>query len=125
MAGDERFHTDSIPITSVALSSCTHDSGTFELSFGGERYAPFEGAGIISRWKLELPSPFRQFDYNSIGDVLFTVNFTSLEGGAAWKNQATQAVRDFRSQIDEGLGNEGAFLFIDLRMIFQVNGEGL
>ncbi|UKZ54354.1 hypothetical protein TrVGV298_008162 [Trichoderma virens] len=109
IAGDERFHTDSVPITSVALSSCTHDTGIFELNFGGERYAPFEGAGVISRWKLELPSPFRQFDYNSIGDVLFTVKFTSLEGGATWKNQATQAARDFRSQIDESLGNEGGF----------------
>ncbi|UKZ80126.1 hypothetical protein TrVFT333_007891 [Trichoderma virens FT-333] len=124
IAGDERFHTDSVPITSVALSSCTHDTGIFELNFGGERYAPFEGAGVISRWKLELPSPFRQFDYNSIGDVLFTVKFTSLEGGATWKNQATQAARDFRSQIDESLGNEGAFLFVDLAADFSNEWRG-
>src|SRR5690606_13784834 len=77
-ANDERFHTDSVPISSVALSTCNHDSGVFELDFNGERYAPFEGAGVISRWKLELPSPFRQFDYNSIAGVLFTIRFTSL-----------------------------------------------
>lgn len=44
-ANDERFYTDGIPISSVALSTGSHDSGVFELSFNGERY----GAGVISR----------------------------------------------------------------------------
>ncbi|UKZ83881.1 hypothetical protein TrVFT333_011695 [Trichoderma virens FT-333] len=117
-SNDERFHTDSIPITSIALSTCNHDSGAFELNFNGDRYVPFEGAGVISRWKLELPGPFPQFDYHTISDVLFTVQYTALEGGAMWKQQASDAVRKFRSELKEGLGHEGALLLVDLRADF-------
>jgi Tc toxin complex TcA C-terminal TcB-binding domain len=54
----------------------------FELSFRDERYLPFEGAGAISRWSLELFSdaqnpdfgkPLRQFDYGSISDAVLHV----------------------------------------------------
>ncbi|EHK19562.1 uncharacterized protein TRIVIDRAFT_132119, partial [Trichoderma virens Gv29-8] len=117
-SNDERFHTDSIPITSIALSTCNHDSGAFELNFNGDRYVPFEGAGVISRWKLELPGPFPQFDYHTISDVLFTVQYTALEGGAMWKQQASDAVRKFRSELKEDLGHEGALLLVDLRADF-------
>jgi hypothetical protein len=39
---------------SIATSSGQADSGLFELNFRDERYLPFEGAGAISRWRLEL-----------------------------------------------------------------------
>ncbi len=35
----------------------------FELNFPDERYQPFEGAGVIGDWELELPKEARQFDY--------------------------------------------------------------
>jgi hypothetical protein len=60
--------------TSVATSNANNDGGVFELNFRDERYMPFEGAGAISTWKLELPGVFRHFDYNSISDVIFHRN---------------------------------------------------
>jgi hypothetical protein len=38
----------------IATSSAQNDSGMFELNFRDERYLPFEGAGAISHWRLEL-----------------------------------------------------------------------
>lgn len=100
------------------MSTGNHDSGVFELNSDGERYLPFEGAGVVSRWKLELPNPFRQFDYNSIADVLFTIQFTSLEGGAIWRDEAAQSAHDFRANINKDIGNDGAFLLVNLSSNF-------
>ncbi|MHC1764916.1 MAG: toxin [Verrucomicrobiia bacterium] len=53
-ADDTRFVETSIPVRAIAASSAQHDSGVFELSFRDDRYLPFEGAGAISDWSLEL-----------------------------------------------------------------------
>lgn len=44
---DPRFFTYNIPITSVAVGASVLTAGVFELDFNGERYMPFEGAGLI------------------------------------------------------------------------------
>jgi hypothetical protein len=79
---DARFRHNVGAIQSIATSSGQQDSGLFEFSFRDERYLPFEGAGVISDWRLELPSAFRQFDYGTISDVVIHVNYTAREGGA-------------------------------------------
>ena len=56
---DDRFITFNIPITAIAASTGQNDSGVFELNFKDECYIPFEGAGAISKWRLELPKDFR------------------------------------------------------------------
>jgi hypothetical protein len=38
---------------------------------------PFEGAGAVSAWKLELPRNFRPFDYQSINDVILNISYTA------------------------------------------------
>jgi hypothetical protein len=68
--------------TSIATSSAQHDGGVFELNFRDERYLPFEGAGAVSTWGLELPSQLRLFDYDSISDVIVHVSYTALDDGA-------------------------------------------
>jgi hypothetical protein len=65
---DPRFTSGIARVESIATSSGQNDSGMFELNFRDERYLPFEGAGVISQWKLELPNEFRQFDYDTISD---------------------------------------------------------
>ncbi|MBK9581438.1 MAG: hypothetical protein IPO48_05860 [Saprospiraceae bacterium] len=85
---DDRFITLNVPINAVALSSAQNDGGVFELSFKDERYMPFEGAGVISKWKLELPDTFKQFDYNTISDVIMNISYTSCEGGQLLKKSA-------------------------------------
>ena len=57
---DDRFSTVNVPINAIAASTGQSDSGVFELNFRDERYLPFEGAGAISKWRIELPADFRR-----------------------------------------------------------------
>lgn len=112
--GDDRFMTFNIPITAIAASSAQNESGMFDLNFKDERYLPFEGAGAISKWRLELPD-FRQFDYDTISDAIIHLRYTSSEGGARIKKAATDTVIEFNNNNEEMGQQEGLFSIIDLK----------
>ncbi|HEX2956513.1 MAG TPA: neuraminidase-like domain-containing protein [Chitinispirillaceae bacterium] len=76
---ERRFVSNPVTITSIATGSAHMDSGMFELNFRDDRYLPFEGAGVISDWTLELPDELRQFDYQSISDVVIHISYTARE----------------------------------------------
>jgi hypothetical protein len=65
----------------IATSTATSDAGLFNLDFRDERYLPFEYAGAVSRWKLELPDKVPQFDYRTIADVVVSIAYTARDGG--------------------------------------------
>ncbi len=92
-------------IQSIATSNAQNDSGLFELNFRDERYLPFEGAGVISEWRLELPKEFRQFDYNTISDVVIHMRYTAREGGAILKNKVVEALQQALEEM--ALGENG------------------
>ena len=84
---DDRFNHNVGGIQSIATSSAQNDSGTFELNFQDERYLPFEGAGAISNWRLELNGgDFSQFDFDTVTDVILHMSYTAREGGESFKN---------------------------------------
>lgn len=98
--GDDQIVTVPLPrTTAIATSTAQNDGGVFEMSFRDERYMPFEGAGAVSRWQLELPANFRQFDYQTINDVIMSIAYTSLEDGV---------LRQTVEQLNAGL--EGSLL---------------
>ncbi|MEL7314848.1 MAG: hypothetical protein AAFN08_07845 [Cyanobacteria bacterium J06559_3] len=99
---DDRFNYNLGGMQSIATSSAQNDSGLFELNFRDDRYLPFEGAGAISQWRLELPNEFRQFDYNTITDVILHINYMSREGGGILKTTATEHVRTVIMATAEG-----------------------
>ncbi len=76
--------------TAIAASTAQSDSGVFEFSFRDERYMPFEGAGAVSSWQLQLPNAFRQFDYQSITDVILSVSYTADQDGVLRQNVEQQ-----------------------------------
>jgi hypothetical protein len=115
---DERFAKVNIPITSIAASSGQNDSGVFELSFKDERYMPFEGAGTISKWRLELPDDFRLFDYETITDVILQMRYTSLDGGDKLKNVAAGSLKNYIKSVEELSQREGLFVIFDLKHDF-------
>ncbi len=108
-ADDDRFIQNNIPVRAVAASSAQNDSGVFELSFRDDRYLPFEGAGAISQWSLELfndtPSnnpdpanpdfgkPLRQFDFGTITDAIVHLRYTAREDSGPFKNDAIANLR--------------------------------
>jgi hypothetical protein len=114
-ATDERFVTNFVQLQSIATSQAQHDNGMFELNFRDERYLPFEGAGAVSRWRLELPDAFRQFDYDTIPDVIFHLQYTAREGGAMLKQAAVEHLNDY---MENASGEEGLVRLFSLRHEF-------
>ena len=114
--GDERFVYNIGAIQSIATSNAQNDSGMFELNFRDERFLPFENTGAISSWRLELPTEIRQFNYNTITDVILHVKYTAREGGSVLKTDANGALRDQLNQIKQGLkNNNGLHIAINLK----------
>jgi hypothetical protein len=79
-------------IQSIATSSAQNDAGVFELNLNGERYLSFEGAGVESSWKLELPE-IASFDYQSISDAVLHIRYMAKDGGATMAEAATERVK--------------------------------
>jgi hypothetical protein len=77
----------------IATSSGQNDSGLFELSFRDERYLPFEFLGAVSRWRIELPRDNNFFDMDTLTDVVFSLNYTSREGGDVLREAANEAAQ--------------------------------
>ncbi|MDH3445270.1 MAG: toxin, partial [Deltaproteobacteria bacterium] len=90
---DDRFVDYFGAIQSIVTSSGNNDSGMFETSLRDERFLPFEGAGVYSNWKLELPAEFRQFDYNTISDVILHIRYTARQGGALLRQKDVEHLR--------------------------------
>ncbi|WKA60353.1 neuraminidase-like domain-containing protein [Planococcus shenhongbingii] len=111
---DDRFNSYAIPINAIAASSAQNDSGMFELDFKDERYLPFEGAGVISKWRLELPA-FRQFDYRTIPDVILHLKYTANEGGDRLKSAATQSVSESLKKIKQELNETGLHMALNMK----------
>ncbi|MFI7596721.1 neuraminidase-like domain-containing protein [Actinoplanes sp. NPDC049681] len=111
---DDRFATASIPLSAVAVSSVEAETGTFELNLRDERYLPFEGAGVISTWRLELPQVLHQFDYRSITDVMLRLRYTSRDGGDALRTAAEGALLDWVKDVEDLSANEGLFTAFDV-----------
>lgn len=77
----------------VALTSPINATGQFEfeLQQQGEMLYPFEGNGVAASWKFEMPKAANQFDYNTIADVLMTIDYTALYS------------EDYRKTVIQGL----------------------
>ena len=90
-------------------SSAQNDSGLFETNLRDERYLPFEGAGVISTWRLELPTAFRPFDYDTISDVVLHIRYTARDGGAVLKQKCAAELEESFKGIEQ-LSNEAGLV---------------
>jgi hypothetical protein len=50
----------------------------FELDPQPQMRFPFEGTGLDTRWTLRMPRAANRFDFQTIADVLMTVEYTAL-----------------------------------------------
>jgi hypothetical protein len=98
---DDRFRDFADPVQSIVTSSGNNDGGLFETNLRDERYLPFEGAGAISTWRLELPTVFRQFDYNTITDVILHMRYTAQPGDSSLVGAATAYLEELVGEADE------------------------
>ncbi|MHB8915389.1 MAG: Tc toxin subunit A-related protein, partial [Thiobacillus sp.] len=89
---DDRFTDYFGASEAIVTSTGTGDSGLFETNLRDERFLPFEGSGVISEWRLELPDTYPQFDYSTISDVVLSIRYTAREGGDLLRNAATTSI---------------------------------
>jgi hypothetical protein len=115
---DNRFISNVGGIQSIATSSALEDSGLFELNFRDERYLPFEGAGVIGRLRLELSNEYRQFDYDTISDVILHMRYTSREAGATLKTEVLKQIDTAVDNIAIATSQTGLFHFISMKREF-------
>ncbi|HSE18100.1 MAG TPA: LamG-like jellyroll fold domain-containing protein [Pyrinomonadaceae bacterium] len=62
----------------VALTSPTNATGLFELQQQSDMLLPFEAMGVDTSWEFQMPKPANPFDYNSVADVLISIDYTAL-----------------------------------------------
>jgi hypothetical protein len=105
------------PTSAIATSTAQNDGGVFELNFRDERYLPFEGAGAVSRWQIELPNNFRQFDYHTINDVILGISYTALEDGKL-RGKVEELTAELEGAILNVLANEPMGRLFSLRQDF-------
>ncbi|MCG7893955.1 MAG: neuraminidase-like domain-containing protein [Candidatus Thiodiazotropha taylori] len=110
---DERFIDYLGSTESIVASSGQNDNGLFETNLRDERYLPFEGAGVISQWRLELPAnpsadEPQQFDYATISDVILHIRYTARDGGEPLRSAAMSHLQGL---IDEGAATGMSRLF--------------
>jgi hypothetical protein len=92
--GDDDRFVDYLGSTeSVVTSGGANDSGLFETNLHDERFLPFEGAGAVSTWRLELPAEFPAFDYSTIADAVLHIRYTARQGSAQLASRATEGLR--------------------------------
>lgn len=87
----------------VALTSPLNAAGLFELDVQSELLLPFEMMGVDSSWELTMPKAANPFDYRTIADVLFTIEYTALNS-FDYRQQVIQ-------QLDRNVSADRAFSF--------------
>ena len=108
---DTRFEHNIIGIQSIATSTGNNDSGMFEFNFKDERYLPFEGAGAIGSWGIEMPNKVRKFNYATIADVILHVKYTAKDAGGMLKEKAEENITDnFNSIMSKLISNEAQLI---------------
>jgi len=114
--GDDPRFTDYYGASeAIVTSNANGDTGLFETQLRDERFLPFEGSGVISRWRLELPGGFKQFDYETISDVILSIRYTSRDGGYQLKIAAADSVKAFMRATTQQSEHAGLFTMINLK----------
>ncbi len=98
--GDARFVKQFGATQSIATSHAQNDSGMFELNFRDERYLPFEGAGAVSEWRIELDKDCNHFDFHTISDVVMHLRYTAREGGETLKSGAKENLNNILGALE-------------------------
>lgn len=76
----------------IVLSRGIDDNGTIVDAPSDDRYLPFEGTGAISSWHLELPLGSNRIDFSTIADVVITLRYSALAGGATLQKAVVGAL---------------------------------
>jgi hypothetical protein len=104
------------PPQSVALTSAMNATGVFDLQDAHAQalLAPFEGLGVESSWELRMPKAANLFDFRTIADVLFTIEYTALDSYLFRQKVQQELDRSWRGQRAYRFRHEFADQWFDL-----------
>jgi hypothetical protein len=77
----------------IAFTSTNSATGILDLEPETGMLLPFESMGVDTSWELQLPKAANHFDFGSIADVLFTVEYTALQD-LSYRQQVIQQLED-------------------------------
>jgi hypothetical protein len=79
------------PPEMIAFTSPSDATGLFELQPENDLLLPFETMGVDAQWELQLPKAANRFNFDSIADVIFSVEYTALFS-ADYRQQVIQTL---------------------------------
>ncbi|MCA1702140.1 MAG: hypothetical protein LC808_02265 [Actinobacteria bacterium] len=85
----------------ISFTSTSNATGLLELEPDVGMLLPFESMGVDTNWELQLPKAANPFDFRTIADVLFTVEYTALQD-FSYRQQVIQ-------QLDNQVSAERVF----------------
>jgi hypothetical protein len=95
-ASDDRFYSQFAAVQGIVTGNAIDDPGLFvrdlATSLDDPRYLPFENAGAVSRWKIELPASRNRLDLSTVRDVKLHLAYSALDGGLPLATAAQAAV---------------------------------
>lgn len=103
-ASDARFADQFAPVQGIVTGNAIEDPGLFVRditnNLADPRYLPFENAGVVGTWKLDLPAARNAIDLSTVSDVKLHLHYSALDGGEPLAN-AAQAVFDAATEFPE------------------------
>ncbi|MCD6322097.1 MAG: hypothetical protein J7L77_03615, partial [Clostridiales bacterium] len=78
----------------IALDSPYNETGSFVMDYNDPMFLPFEGLGVETNWLFELPRATNRFNFETIADIVFTIEYTAKHDN------------DYKKQVIAELGNE-------------------
>ena len=76
----------------IAMSAPSNSTGIFELDSQPDMLLPFEGSGVDMSWEFSMLKAANRFDYDTIADVLVTLEYTALNS-PDYRQQVIRALR--------------------------------
>jgi hypothetical protein len=101
---DPRFVYDYAAVPQkIATGNAQDDPGLFVTAIAGniadQRYLPFENAGAISSWRLEMHQANNEVDLSTVTDVVLHLYYTALDGGAEFQQAVIENNKNKTSVI--------------------------
>ena len=91
----------------IAFTAPSNASGLFELEPDNGMLLSFEGMGVDTVWRLELPKPANPFDFRTVTDVFLTLEYTAL-GDPKYRHQVIRSL-DRRYSADRSFSVQADF----------------
>jgi hypothetical protein len=90
---DPRFSHSTQAIKALSTSTADDDAGLFQLDLRDEKLLPYEGQGVLGKWRIEVPRMQNRFPLHRISDVILHLRYTARDAGAGLRTAAQDVAK--------------------------------